>query len=269
MAFEVKDIVESLGWDKAPETRSEFEEKLKKEFVPRSALKDDPDVFKLVGDQTGKRLGQLDTLIRQQAKEVGVDKIEGEKYEEIIPHIFSTIKTNIATLKEADKKTKDQRYTELETDLNKYKAQFESEKERAEKANQLYEQEKEGRKQFEKNYTIQDQLNKALEKVPFTDEFKTREIMREGFMARLNKRMKLDLNDKGEAIPLTPEGIPFKNPAGNLNKSLVEVLTDFADEDKVKANNNLNNQRQSVKQQMEQANGQSGNVPGHGYKKKS
>lgn len=269
MAFEVKDIVESLGWDKAPETRSEFEEKLKKEFVPRSALKDDPDVFKLVGDQTGKRLGQLDTLIRQQAKEVGVEKIEGEKYEEIIPHIFSTIKTNLEALKSADKKTKDQKFLEVEEERNKYKTQYESKNEMLEKANKLLEEKDKEVTTFKKNWAIEQQLGEIFKAVPFTDDYKNDPIRQKGFQQFLKEEARFDLDENGALIALDKEGKLFTNPTGNKPKTPVEVLTDLADKAKVKANNNLNPKRTSVIEQLEKQNGQSGNVPGHGYKKKS
>lgn len=269
MAFEVKDIVESLGWDKAPETRSEFEEKLKKEFVPRSALKDDPDVFKLVGDQTGKRLGQLDTLIRQQAKEVGVEKIEGEKYEEIIPHIFSTIKTNLEALKSADKKTKDQKFLEVEEERNKYKSQYETQKELADKANQLYEQEKKERAEFQKSWTTNHQHTELKKQVPFTDDFKKDPLQQTGFDVEFEKKYVKDLDDKGNIVYLYREtGKPVTNSTGNQIIPPIQVLTDFAEQMGKKANNNLN----PITRKQEpnpQNNGQGGNVPGHGYKKKS
>lgn len=267
MAIEVKDVVESLGWDKAPETRAEFEEKLKKEFIPRSSASDDPDVYKIVGEKTGKRFGQIETLIRQQAKELGVEKIEGEKIEEIIPNIFGTFRTNYEALKAADKKTKSQRESELETDLNKYKSQYETEKQAREKANQLLEEKDKEVSTFKKNWTIEQQLGEVFKAVPFTDDYKNDPIRQKGFKQFLSEEARFDLNENGELVALDKEGKPFTNPTGNKFKTPIEVLSEIADKAKVKANNQLNN-RPSVKQQLEQQNG-SGNVPGHGYKRKS
>lgn len=267
MAIETKDIVESLGWDKAPETREEFEQRLKKEFIPRSGAADDPDVYKIVGDKTGKRFGQIETLIRQQAKDLDIEKVEGDKIEEIIPNIFSTIKTNLDTLKSADKKTKSQRESELETDLNKYKSQYETEKQAREKANQLLEEKDKEVTTFKKNWAIEQQLGEVYKSVPFTDDYKNDPIRQKGFKQFLNEEVVFDLDDKGTLIALNKEGKPFTNPAGNNFKSPQEILAEYADKAKVKANNNLNAQRQQ--QNTQPVNGQGGNVAVHNYKKRS
>lgn len=266
---EVKDILESLGWDKAPETREEFEQRLKSDFIARSVAHTDPEIQEKAASKMGARIGSIETLFKQGAKELGIEKIEGEKAEDIIKNGLTLFHTKYEEVKNADKKTKSQREEELLGDMNKWKSQYESQKELADKANQLYEKEKTDRANFEKNWIIKQKFEDQVEKkAPWTDDYRNDEVRQKGFSAILNERVKWDLDEAGELIGLKPDGKPYTNPAGNKILSPLEIVVEIGNPAKVIANNNLNNPNRS--QQIPKQNGQEqgGNVQ-HGYKKKS
>lgn len=240
MAIKVEEVLEFLAIKDTPEDIDKFKEAFSKDFVAKSQALLDPDISAKAASKLGERFGKVEHATRQKFKDFGIDKVEGDKLEEIIESGFATLKTKFEAEKETGKKSKSDREKELETELEKIKGLYGSEKTRADKANELFETEKKGRTEFETNFKIQDQLKGALEKVPFTEEYRTKEYAREGYLTLVAKKMKIALDDKGVAVPLKPDGTPFTNPAGNENKSLVEVLTDFADELKLKANNKTN-----------------------------
>lgn len=270
MAVEKKDLLEFLGLKEEPENIDAFKEHFSKDFIARSSAADDPDVYKIVGEKTGRRLGQIETLFRQTAREkLGMEKIEGEKLEDIIPVVFELVKVEREKLKDQDKKTKDQKFQEIESDRDKYKSQYEIEKQGREAANKLLEEKDREFNSKLKTVTIEQQLGEVFKAVPFTDDYKNDPIRQKGFKQFLTEEAKFDLNDKGELVILKKDGTPFTNEAKNIHKTPTEVLAEFADKAKVKANNNLNNQRQQQNQQQQNNQNGGGNPPVHKYQKKS
>lgn len=269
MPIEKKDLLEFLGLKEEPENIDAFKEHFSKDFIARSAAPSDPEIVKAAASKLGNVMGKAESMFKQELKYFGIDKVDGDKLEEIIPSGLGALKTQFETLKEKDKKTKDQRFTELETDLNKYKSQFESEKERADKANKLLEEKDKEVSTFKKNWTIEQQLGEVYKAVPFTDDYKNDPIRQKGFQQFLKEEVVFDLDDKGSLIALNKEGKPFTNPAGNVYKTPQEVINEYADKAKIKANNNLNPARQQQHQAAGNGQQQGGNVPVHKYPKRS
>lgn len=240
MAIKVEEVLEFLAIKDTPEDIDKFKEAFSKDFVAKSQALLDPEISAKASSKLGERIGKTEFASLKQFKEFGIDKVEGDKLEDILDNGFKALKVKFEAEKDAGKKTKSERERDLEEENGKFKTKVESLSGMLDKANQLYESEKKGRAEFETNFKIQDQYKAALGKVPFTEEYKTRDALPDAFLARNERRLKIGLDDNGVAIPLKPDGTPFTNAAGNKNPSLLEVLTDFADQDGFKANNKVN-----------------------------
>lgn len=270
MPIEKKDLLDFLGLKEEPETIDAFKEAFQKDFIARSAAASDPVIRDAAASKLGNVMGKAESIFKQELKYFGIEKVDGEKLEEIIPSGLGALKTQFETLKAGDKKTKDQKFLEVESDRDKYKTQFESEKERADKANELFEKEKQERAQFEKSWIIKQKFEEdVVKKAPWTDDYRNDEVRQKGFSAILNEKVIWDLDENKSLIGLRREdGKPFTNLAGNKIMTPLEIVVEIGNPAKVIANNSLNNPK--PKQPINpQGNGQpeSGNV--HNYKRKS
>lgn len=267
MPIEKKDLLDFLGLKEEPETIDAFKEAFQKDFIARSAAANDPVIRDAAASKLGNVMGKAESIFKQELKYFGIDKVEGEKLEEIIPFGLGALKTQFETLKAGDKKTKDQKFLEVEAERDKYKTGYETEKQGREAANQLIEQKDKEFNSKIKTITIEQQLGEVFKTIPFTDDYKNDPIRQLGFKNFLANETQFDLNDKGELVILKKDGTPFTNDAKNIHKTPQQIIDEFADKAKYKANNNLNNRPPATVQQPAGAGG--GNDAVHNYKRKS
>lgn len=229
--LEVKDIASQLGFKE-----EDFEDKTSLKtaldgdsgYIPRAKVFEDDAVVKHFNDSTGERFGKLEAQLRSSFKELGVDELESGKVEEMLISGTKQAKNTYQKAIDDAKKDEGTKLTEITTERDKYKSSSESEKERADKANDLLKKTEDEFGTYKtdlKKSTLYDKEYKTVEFIPdITD------LQRRGYDAVVAETYEFRLAKDEKSLEPWKDGKRAKTEAGNENLTVSEALSLVANE---------------------------------------
>lgn len=236
MAIEVKDIAEILGFTvKDTTTAEEVKTFLDEKFVSREhAPKDEKIKAAVFGKTVGSIKNSVKKLFEFEPKFVDENDIEV-----LLEEGKKKFDGLLSAAKETGKEGKDKKYADMEIliadkdkSLGSYKTALQ---EKEDKINELTTTYTDGLK----NYKTEHKLSELKARLPFIEDYKTKEVLRAGFESVLKSKAKFSLNDKDELEVFTADGNPIKHPkkTGEFLKP-DEYLSQLAEEQGLLKKNN-------------------------------
>ena len=214
----------------------DFKSQFSKDFIARNAVFADPEIQKKLNTEQGERWGKFEHYIKDQFKELGLEEVSGKKAEDVFNAGINGMKALRKSWDEKAEQHDDQKLQTLQTQIDNYKVKLETEKQKAQSANDLLEQHKtELEKQqnefagYKLNIRLNEDFNKTLAEIKFVDSFYADEIERTGFLTALKANYKFSYDDSNDFKAFMPDGKPVTNEAGNKELTAAEVIASFAD----------------------------------------
>lgn len=179
---------------------------------------------KLKDKITGTRVGAIETALKRTMKAHGIEfdeETEKAGIEKKVDVVFKTIaKTKddaIKTLKaELDLKDVDAAVKEYKDKYLKLEGKHRDVDEMLKKTASELEAERKKFIDFEKSFAVKSAHEGALGKIKFSQDVQKNPLLKEGFLATLNKKYKADTDETGKVVPFTLDGkrIPHPSKAG-------------------------------------------------------
>ncbi len=226
--MELKDVLTTLGIDKA-ENLDQFKDQFNKSYVGRQIAVDDEEIrTKMVGKITGK----LATAMRQEF-ELETKDVDGKKIEEVLSLGTSKLKSKIAELEERATKTKDEAVLEWQTKADKYKKEAGDYKGQIEGLTKALDETKGSFEKEKKSWNINKGYEDSYKKVfsQFAEEVTKDTLKVEGFNTLVAKTFQFDVDDKNELVVFDREGkrIPSTAKMGTFltpEEALMKIATE-------------------------------------------
>ena len=237
-------IAKKLG---LPETAFEDEKKFDEAFndsktgyIARAKAVEDEGIAKHFNDHVGKRMGALEVLTRKAFKEgLGIEELESGTLEKMLEDGADKAKALLTKWGEDSKKNNDTRITELTSEVGSYKTKWESEKERAEKANQLLATTQGEFENYKTNLKSTQLFQSELGKIELIPDMS--ELQKKGYHTLIAEAYEFKLDKDGEALEVYHKGQTkwAKNEAGNQNLTVEEALKALAEKNGLLRKNNI------------------------------
>lgn len=237
MPVEAKEVFEYLGIK--PEDVKDldtFKTKFDSEFIKQSMINEDSEPVKKI---LGKTFGTLENEIKKKAKAFGLEvdfdaedfkkKKVTDKFGFVLESFDAQKKTIIDELTEKAGKGNDEKVKELEEKLNKTKSKVSEYEGLWKKTGEEFEAYKQTAAEKEKSVKLDFYKSEALRNVKFKADIN--EFEKEGYLSKIEKTYKFDLDENGKAIILDKEGKRIPNP--KVSSSFMEIA-DVLQEEAVK-----------------------------------
>jgi hypothetical protein len=190
-------------------------ESFESQFIRRANVKDDPE---LAGSITGKRLGSLETTVKQIFKKSGFDLADidtkGKKLEEVIEaglgHVTNAFGDKIKGLEDAVTHTDDEAFKKLENKFSKQSSRLLEVEGLLTDTRGKYEGALKDKETAVKSIQINTLKRDALSKIPFKSDLT--DLERTGFNTVVNSKYKLDVDDTGSLMVMDATGSRIPNP---------------------------------------------------------
>lgn len=245
--MELKEVLNFLGFKDDIASLEDFKKEFNPTFIRKENAKDDEEIVKTI---VGKRLGSLETKIKQLAKKSGIeltgDEIKEKSLEEVTDLVIGKFNTKVTDLQklldDASKATNDEKVKTLTTELEKVKGEATDFKAKFENLGTEFETFKTNVSTQGKQAKLDNLKNKAFESIKFKNGIS--EFEKEGFLSKMEKTYKFELDETGDKLLVTDkEGKTIANPnkAGKVF-SPEELLETQAIEGKLYAINPNNTQ---------------------------
>jgi hypothetical protein len=213
--MELKDILSYQGIElKEDATIDDYKAAFDGVFVRLDQAAEHPDVKKAnVGEATRKYATEL----KRTAKEHGIELTKEETempVDELARLVTSKVQeSNSSIIEELKSKAgkPSEALEKITSDYEKLQAKFKDEERvKAELAEKLTNKEKEFTT-FEKNYKLNDNKKSLLGKLPFSET--ANELVKDGFISRMEKEYKTDLDEQGNFYITNSEGERISDPS--------------------------------------------------------
>lgn len=217
-------------------------------YIARARVFEDDGIAKHFNDKHGQRFGQLETLTRKLFKEeIGVDELASGQLEEMLADGGRKAKALMSKITEDGKKSTDTRVAELSIQSSEFKTKWDFERERADKANQLFEDMKKEHETYKTTLRTNQLFETAIKGVEFVPDMD--EIKKKGFNALLGETYEFKLDTEGETLEVYDRATKkrAKNDVGNVPLTVEDAIKSLADKNNLLKKNNLN--RQAPQQQ--------------------
>lgn len=233
MAIETKDVLEFLGVDPA---KVDTIDALKGEFNS-SFIKRDPAQIKadkeLYGAVVGNTNGSVKTAIRRIAKESGVDlseeELTGKSAHEMVdiafPKIITPLSAKLKLAEENAGKSTDKKIQDLQADYEKKLAELTPKVTGFDTLKKEYDDFKVAVETEKKNAVINQHRESAWKEFKWANG--ASEFAKAGFMAAVDKKIKLSLDESGNPFAANEKGERFQNPkTAGTYKSYAELIAE-------------------------------------------
>lgn len=238
MPVEAKEVFEYLGIK--PEDVKDldtFKTKFDSEFIKQSMINEDSEPVKKI---LGKTYNKIEADIKKLQKDFEVDvdfdsddykglKKVSDKFVFIASKIDGKHKSTIAELTEKAGKGNDEKVRELEEKYTKAISKAKDYETLLKKTGEEFETYKQTATEKEKSVKLDFYKSEALAKVKFKADIN--EFEKEGYLSKIEKTYKFDLDENGKAIILDKEGKRIPNP--KVSSSFMEIA-DVLQEEAVK-----------------------------------
>ena len=244
MALETADILKQFGFDPEKITDAEsFKKQFNETYISREVAVDDVDIKNKI---MGRRIGGIHTKTKRIFTDLGVeftgDELKDIKVEDLmdlgIGKLNDVLKSKETELKSTFESTKDETVIKLNGQIETLNGRVTEldvlNTENVQKLTDANENFAGKIKEFKLGSLLSD--SKRRVKI-LTD---TTEFEKDGYEARISKKVHLDFNDKEELLILDENGNRIKNESGNNFATLDEVLTGIAKEGNILQQNNSN-----------------------------
>lgn len=230
-------------------------------YIARAKATEDEGIAKHFNDAHGDRLGKMQRLQKSLFKELGVEEFEGELIEDQLKSAVKGVKTLFAKITEDAGKTADTRVTELTTELGTFKTKYESERERADNANNLLTEKTKEYDTFKSGLTFRKLYDQEYAKVKFdpgADALKLK-----GFNTTVQETFDFKLSADETEVEVYRKGEKkrAKTGAGNIDLTVEAAVQLLGDEHGVTMKNNLNREQPRRPEQPQPTNGQPERIP--------
>lgn len=237
MSLETKEVFEYLGI-KAEDIKDleGFKATFEKDFIKQSNITEENEAVKKI---LGKTFGTLENEVKKVAKNFDLeidfnsDDLKGKKVTEKLNFVVSEYdkkqKSVIADLTEKAGKGNDEKVKELEEKYSKVLGSLNDHKVLLKTTTNDFETYKQTASEKEKSVKLDFFKTQELSKVKFKADIN--EFEKEGYLSKIEKTYKFDLDETGKAIILDKEGKRIPNP--KVNGSFMEIA-DVLQEEAVK-----------------------------------
>lgn len=253
MALETKEVFEYLGI-KADDIKDldTFKATFEKDFIKQSNITEENESVKKI---LGKTFGTLENEIKKVAKGFDLDidfnsddlkdKKVTDKLKFVVSEYDAKQKTVIADLTEKAGKGNDEKVKELEEKYNKVLGKANDYQSLLKATTSEFETFKQSSESEKKNVKLDFFKAQELNKVKFKADIN--EFEKEGYLSKIEKTYKFDLDETGKAIILDKEGKRIPNPKVNGSfMEIADVLQDEAVKGKLYMLNPDNGQRRTT-----------------------
>ena len=253
MALETKEVFEYLGI-KADDIKDldTFKATFEKDFIKQSNITEENESVKKI---LGKTFGTLENEIKKVAKGFDLDidfnsddlkdKKVTDKLKFVVSEYDAKQKVVIADLTEKAGKGNDEKVKELEDKYNKVLGKANDYQSLLKATTSEFETFKQSSESEKKNVKLDFFKAQELNKVKFKADIN--EFEKEGYLSKIEKTYKFDLDETGKAIILDKEGKRIPNPKVNGSfMEIADVLQDEAVKGKLYMLNPDNGQRRTT-----------------------
>ncbi|MGB3075981.1 MAG: hypothetical protein WBB36_11700 [Chitinophagales bacterium] len=233
MAIELKDVLEFAGVDPAKaDTLDNFKAEFNSAFIKRDAsqIKADKELY---GAIVGNTNGSVRTAIKRVAKESGVDitdeELNGKSAHEMVdiafPKIVTPLSAKLRLAEENAAKSTDKKVQDLQADYEKKLADLNPKLSGFDSLRKEYDDFKASVETEKKNTVINSHKDAAWKDFKWANGIS--QFAKEGFMASIDKKIKLSLDDSGNPFAANDKGERFENPkTAGTYKSYAELIAE-------------------------------------------
>ncbi len=231
MAIEIKELAEYLGV-KIPEKLEDFKAEFEPAYIRKDKLADDKELLgKLFAPKIGKMAGATQVAVISELKKVGLDISKDElkdlDLEKVVEYGLQKatghFTAKIAELEAKNGTGNDEKVKELETKYGKLQSKYEQEHSLFESSKQNWEAKEQGWANEKKGIKLSSKAGDALKAIKWKTGVS--EIEKKGFLATVNEKYKLDLDEKDELFIADIQGQRIPHPKKNGEfKNINEIL---------------------------------------------
>ncbi len=231
MAIEIKELAEYLGV-KIPEKLEDFKAEFEPAYIRKDKLADDKELLgKLFAPKIGKMAGATQVAVISELKKVGLDISKDElkdlDLEKVVEYGLQKatghFTAKIAELEAKNGTGNDEKVKELETKYGKLQSKYEQEHSLFESSKQNWEAKEQGWANEKKGIKLSSKAGDALKAIKWKTGVS--EIEKKGFLATVNEKYKLDLDEKDELFIADIKGQRIPHPKKNGEfKNINEIL---------------------------------------------
>ena len=232
MAIEIKELAEYLGV-KVPEKLDDFKAEFEPTYIRKDKIKEDKELFNtLLAPQLGKLAGASQVTLISDLKKMGVsiekEEIKDMPLEKAVEYGLQKANdfyTGKLTELQKGAGSGDEKVKEWETKYGKLQSKYEQEHSLFEQSKQTWESKEQGWANEKKGIKLTSKVGDALKAI----KWKTgaTEIEKKGFLALVNEKYKLDLDEKDDLFIADVQGKRIPHPKKNGEfKSINEILED-------------------------------------------
>jgi len=226
--MEIKDILSTLGIEKA-ENLDQFKDQFNKSYIGRQiALEDDEIKTKVVGKITGG----ISTAMKREF-ELDSKEIEGKKVEDILAVGVLKLKSKITELETNATKSKDEAVIEWQTKADKYKKEAGDYKGQVDMLSKSLEDATGNFQKEKKSWSINRGYEDSYKKVfsQFSEEVSKDNLKVEGFNTLVAKTYQFDIDENSDLVVFDREGkrIPSTSKMGSFltpEEALMKIATE-------------------------------------------
>lgn len=231
MAIELKEILEYLGIE-GVEKLDDFRSKFEPTYIKKDKLADDKELLgTLFAPKIGKMAGAAQTSLISDLKKMGVevtkDELKELPLEKLVEYGLQKASAHYTSkIAELEKNTgSDEKVKEVQDKYQKLESKYEQEKRVFEEAKQKFQTTEQSWLTEKKNIKLQSKVGDALKGIKWKTGVS--EIEKKGFLATINEKYKLDMDEKDDLFIADSTGQRIPHPKKNGEwKNINEILED-------------------------------------------
>ncbi len=211
---EIPELLEFIGLKDAKDL-ADFKDRFKTQWHTAESFFESEDFKKHIGKVNGSLVSKSKAIAKQFGIELTGTDIENKKTEEIFETILTKLQeSNNGALEDLKKKAgqgKDEKYTQLETNFNNMKRDYDTLTETNKKLKEDWDADKQNFGNTIKNEKLSFRTKDLFANFKWAAE--ANELTKKGFMASISEKAKFDLDESDNLIVLDAKtGKKFDNP---------------------------------------------------------